>query len=330
MARCRPGRSRVFESVAALLDAHGLADVREESFDHKGFSGATLTRLMRSDGVSFVLKRMSIARDWIMRATDDLACREAAFVDASIDLGDAARTPTVGAAHDGDGYALLMRDISTELLTADAISIAQLDAVIVSMAALHARPAPASVPWCDLAQRLTLLTPTTARIAAAYGAPVARDIIEGWRVFDVHATPRARTIVHGLIDDPSPLVRALARTPAAFLHGDLKFDNIGIDPNGRLWLIDWAMTLVAAPAVELGWFLAINSRRLPVSLEDVTRRYASAAGMTTELRTRHDALTVLCGLLLRGWRKSLDAAAGDGDELRWWCERVEAAAFVLS
>ena len=97
-----------------------------------------------------------------------------------------------------------------------------------------------------------------------------------------------------------------------------------------MWLIDLAMTLVAPPAVELGWFLAINSRRLPVPLDDVMRRYADAAGMKPELRERHDALTVLCGLLLRGWRKSLDAEAGDGNELHWWCERVEAAAGALS
>ena len=48
-----------------------------------------------------------------------------------------------------------------------------------------------------------------------------------------------------------------------------------------MWLIDWAMTLVAPPAVELGWFLAINSRRLPdgVTLDDVMARYAAAAGI---------------------------------------------------
>ncbi len=117
--------------------------------------------------------------------------------------------------------------------------------------------------------------------------------------------------------------------PFAFLHGDLKFDNIGLDNGARMWLIDWAMTLVAPPAVELGWFLAINSRRLPVSLDNVMSRYADAAGMSAELRARHDACTVLCGLLLRGWRKALDAAAGEPAELRWWCNRVEYAAGVL-
>lgn len=322
----------MYASVAALIDAHGLAGSAEEAFEHTGFSGASLARLVRSDGQAFVLKRMSIARDWIMRATDDHDCREAAFSDASMDLGDLVRTPAVGAARDGGAHAVLMLDISDELVAPGTISESQLEAIIEAMAALHRRPAPGGVPWCDLTRRLTLLTPDTARIAEAYDAPVAHDIIDGWARFDELASPEGRTIVHRLFADPAPLVRALERTPAAFLHGDLKFDNIGIDRELRIWLIDWAMTLVAPPAVELGWFLAINSRRLPpsVSLDGVMSRYADAAGLVGSARQRHDALAVLCGLLLRGWRKALDAAGGDGAELAWWCDRTEAARWVLA
>lgn len=321
----------MFESTAALLDAHGLAGIDEVPFAHTGFSGATLARLLRGDGASFVLKRMSIEHDWIMRATDDVACREAAFADARVDLGADVRTPAVGAARDGNGYALLMRDIGNDLFPQGTIAESQVQAIVAGMAALHERPAPPDrLPWCDLTQRLTLLTPDGARIAAAYGAPVARDILEGWRLFDEHATAGARRVVRALIADPAPLVQALQRMPVAFLHGDLKFDNIGLDDGGRMWLIDWAMTLVAPPAVELGWFLAINSRRLPVPLDGLMLQYADAAGMTTDLRARHDALTVLCGVLLRGWRKALDAAAGEPAELRWWCERAEGASWVLA
>jgi Phosphotransferase enzyme family len=318
-----------FNPLSALLAEHGLTGVPEQPFDHAGFSGAALTRLVRGDGCAFILKRMSLKQDWIMRATDDLWCREAALAAAAPDLGDGLETPVLGAASDGDAHALLMRDISAHLLSSGAITTTQLDVIISRMAELHARPAPDGLPWCDLTRRLTLHTRATARVAEAYGAQVAHDIINGWRLFDELAPPRASDIVRGLQDDPSPLVVALNRAPAAFLHGDLKLDNIGLDAAGRMWLIDWAMTLVAPPAVELGWFIAINSRRLPLPLDDVIARYASAARMPRELRARHDALTVLCGLLLRGWRKALDAAAGDGDELRWWCERVEAAAAFL-
>lgn len=308
-----------------LLAQHGLAGVPEQPFEHTGFSGATLTRLVRNDGKAFVLKRLSIDRDWIMRATDDDACREAVFGASGIDLGPNFRPPAVGAARDGESCALLMHDITSHLLPQGPITEPQLDTIVERMAELHRTPAPTGVPWCDLRRRLTLLTPQTARIADSYGAPVARDITEGWLLFELHATARATRIIHGLFADPVALLGALGELPTAFLHGDLKLDNIGLDPNGSMWLIDWAMTLVAPPAIELGWFLAINSRRLPVSLDEVMRRYAEAAAIPVAHRAHHNALTVMCGLLLRGWRKALDAEAGEPEELRWWCDRAEEA-----
>jgi aminoglycoside phosphotransferase (APT) family kinase protein len=316
-----------------LLAEHGLTQADEQPLEHAGFSGATITRLVRDGGASFVLKRMSIERDWIMRATEDVACREAAFASARLNLGKRITTPAIGVAQDGAEFALLMHDITSHLLPQGLVTADQLDAIIAGMAELHRVPAAlGGMPWCGLRERLMLLTPKTARIAEAYGAPVAGDIAEGWRLFERHASARARAIISSLMDDPRPLIAALVGLPSRFLHGDLKFDNIGLDGEGRMWLIDWAMTLVAPAAVELGWFLAINSRRLPdgVSLDDVMAAYVDASGISGEERARHDALTAVCGLLLRGWRKALDAEAGEPEELRWWCERVEAAEGYLA
>jgi thiamine kinase-like enzyme len=111
------------------------------------------------------------------------------------------------------------------------------------------------------------------------------------------------------------------------LHGDLKFDNIGLEGDGRMWLIDWALTLVAPAAVEVGWFLAINSRRMTLSLEAVLDAYAAAAPHTA--RDARDGLAAICGLLLRGWRKALDAETGEPAELQWWCDRALAAEHLL-
>lgn len=252
----------LFPDAATLLAAHGLSGATREPMTHDGFSGAELVRLRRDDGASFVLKTMSVERDWIMRATDDVRCREAAL----------------------------------------------------------------APNWCGLAERLTLLTPAGANVAARYGAPVAADLVAGWVLFRRHATPRGLEMIDALAADPAPLVGALGMLEPALLHGDLKLDNIGVHGDGRLWLIDWAMALVAPPAVDLAWFLAVNSRRLPVPLDEVMRRYADASSLLPTGRARHDALVAVCALLLRGWRKALDAEAGDGDELAWWCDRVEAAA----
>jgi hypothetical protein len=313
--------------LASLLTAHGLTGVPEAALEHTGFSGALITSLRRADGARFVLKRLSIDRDWIMRATDDLACREAQFAACQPSLGQRIATPSIGVTGDGDGFAVLMDDITEYLLPQGSITEAQLDLIIDGVAALHALPLPeaAPVPWCDVRQRLLLLTPHRARMAAEYEAPVARDLARGWEIFDRLAPPPVVELIRGLSKDPTPLIDALAPLPASLLHGDLKLDNIGLDPSGRLWLIDWAMPMLAPPAVELGWFLAINSRRLPRTLDETMRRYATATGMPPAHRERHDAAAVLCGLLLRGWRKAIDADEGEPDELHWWCECAEAA-----
>jgi aminoglycoside phosphotransferase (APT) family kinase protein len=250
-------------TLVDLLREHGLANVPQTPLTNAGYSGSALFRLIRDDGAAFILKRMSTKRDWIMRATADADCREARLATASPVFATLVLSPNVGTSRDGDEYSLLMRDISDRLLGEEVISEPQLNTIIERMAELHRFPSPMGVPWCDVRRRLMLLTPRAMQEAGA-GSRLSRDVTDGWLLFEVHATARATQLIHGLFRDPTPLLRALEAQPSAFLHGDLKLDNIGLGAERSMWLIDWAMTLVAPPAVELGWFLAVNSRRLPV------------------------------------------------------------------
>jgi thiamine kinase-like enzyme len=166
------------------------------------------------------------------------------------------------------------------------------------------------------------------------------------------------------------LLDALGRLPGTGLHGDLKLANVAPLDDGRVALIDWQMMSLAPVAVELGWLLVSNSasvRRTPL---DVIRAYHAAAvraageslsmgrswlvGPAVGPPMERDPdrlpprgldatigdwgaqvdLTWIVGLLLRGWRKGLDAEAGVAlasgvsarDDLSWWCDRaVEAA-----
>ncbi|MEO5941052.1 MAG: hypothetical protein ABIZ72_08670, partial [Candidatus Limnocylindrales bacterium] len=89
-------------------------------------------------------------------------------------------------------------------------------------------------------------------------------------------------------------------------------------------------------AIELGWFLVSNVASLPLSPDDLIERYRGL-----RVAAFDDAgvdAAILVGLLLRGWRKGLDAEAGimlasgvsARDDLAWWCERaVEAANRLL-
>ena len=112
--------------------------------------------------------------------------------------------------------------------------------------------------------------------------------------------------------------------------------------DGRVALIDWSMMSLAPVAVELGWLLVSNSASLPIEPEAVLARYRDVAGRVARTGLRlgprwpdadprarrrstlpprgldptigdWDAqrdLTWIVGLLMRGWRKGLDAEAG--------------------
>lgn len=325
----------------SLLEAHGLGGAREEPLPNDGWSGARLTSLTGSDGARFVLKRDSLALDWIARVTDDAPLlREAQLALAAPALPSPVRLPHLGVGRDGDMVALLMPDLTGTLLRWEApVDHPTTDRVLGALAALHAQPwhaqPPTTFPWTDLRRRVLLLT---RRAAAAYedaGLPVGERFRLGWDAFDRQVRPPVKDLIDGLTSDPEPLFAALARLPNAGLHGDLKLGNVGPAPDGPVWMIDWQMTLVAPVAVELGWFLVCNVAGLPLTPEAVLERYRVAAGLTDDeaWATQWD-LAVLIGLLLRGWRKGYDTEAGvvypNGKaaawDLAWWGSQAIGAA----
>jgi len=254
------------------------------------------------------------------------------------------------------------------------VSLATLDRVTEAVARLHAMPwvecrattSDWDWPWCPLRERLTLLSRPSAERYRAGGLAVGTRFIEGWDAFDRRATTSARALVADLAADPDPVLAALGRLPRTGLHGDLKLANVALLDDGRVALIDWAMMMLAPIAVELGWLLVSNTASLPIGPDAVLTVYRDAAARAASasltlggswlddpsvaghgvLPPRGLAATVgdwdaqvdltwIVGLLLRGWRKGLDADAGAvlgsgaraTDDLDLWCDRaVEAAA----
>jgi len=324
----------------ALLRDHGLADTAEEPFPNDGWSGASLTRLRRGDGRSFILKRDSLERDWIARATADRPIlREAWFAAHGPRLPEGIRAGSLGAGLDDrtGEVGILMPDLTDVLFDWDApISIPHLEQVLSALAEMHGHrwrttdDVPDG-PWCPLRERVTLISrQSLERPGPAHNA-VAVRLLPGWDAWDRLATPAARTVVADLAADPQPLLDKLAQQPAALIHGDLKLANVGIEADSSIVLVDWQMVSIAPVAVELGWFLVSNVASLPLPPEEVVRRYRARGGELVD-----DGLdaAILVGLLLRGWRKGADAAAAvtlaSGvsavDDLAWWCERAVVAA----
>jgi hypothetical protein len=338
------------EPLDDVLGRHGLGGTPEEPFPNDGWSGASLTLLRRADGERFVLKRDSLARDWIARATaDGPTLREARFAASGPPLPSPIRAPYLGAGVDGDEFGILMPDLTGVLFDWDApISMGTLDRVLDGLAGMHgARWSASDVigggpeRWCPLRERVTLICRASLERPGPARDAVGDRILPGWDAFDRLAPDSARDLINSLGHDPRRLLDVLGNLPSTLIHGDLKLANVGIAADGAIDLVDWQMVAVAPVAVELGWFLVSNVASLPLQPADVLTRYHAAmvkrgdAGERTiaDWPAQIDA-AILVGLLLRGWRKGADAEAGltlaSGvsavDDLGWWCDRALDAA----
>ena len=317
--------------------------------------------------------------DWIVRATRDIPLREAFIAGSQIRLVAPLVAPYLGTGSAGEAIAILMPDLSRELIAWEAeVDDATVGLVLDAVARLHAMPwaeyRPTSPdwdwPWCPLPERLLLLSRPFAEQYRAEGNRVGERFLAGWDAFDRRAPRAARDLIERLSADPLPLLDALGRLPRTGLHGDLKLANVAPLADGRVALIDWQMMSLAPVAVELGWFLVSNSSSLQRPPVVVMAAYHAAAvraasdslalgnswltgpsvGPSMERNPDHlpprgldatigdwDAqvdLTWIVGLLLRGWRKGLDAEAGAvlpsgiaaADDLAWWSSHAVDAA----
>ena len=204
------------EPLATVLQRHGLAGRREEPFSNDGWSGASLSLIRRGGGDRFVLKRDSLARDWIARATaDGPVLREAWFGALGPALPSPVRAPYLGVGQDDDVFGLLMPDLTGVLFDWDApISVDRLELVLGGLAEMHGYPWRTSGdigdgPWCPLRERIALICrPSLERPGPAHDA-VAERLLPGWDAWDRVAAPAARGIIADLAADPQPLVDAL-------------------------------------------------------------------------------------------------------------------------
>jgi aminoglycoside phosphotransferase (APT) family kinase protein len=138
----------------------------------------------------------------------------------------------------------------------------------------------------------------------------------GWRRL-AQLAPDLHAVCRSVHRRPGPLVDALARTPATFLHGDWKLGNLGSHPDGRTVLLDWAYPGAGPPCWDLAWYLALNRARLPESKEDAVAAFRAALARHGMAGAWFDVQLRLCLLGITvafGWEKAL----GPEDELEWW------------
>ena len=338
----------------SVITRRSIATVQRQPFNSvDSLSGSRFLQEETNGGAGprFVLKRISLDTDWVMRATEDERGRAVlAWQSGLIDRMPPEIAPEVVAgAVDGSGWALLLHDACPALVPpADVpISREEQEILLSAMAALHAtfwneRPiADLTLGWTTLRQRYLELSPQTGAREAGGPDQIPRVIAEGWKLFWTLVEPPVRDLVRELLTDSTRLVTALQRYPQTVIHGDWKLGNLGIwrETPPRVVLLDWAVYGLAPPAVDLAWYLAVNSSRLPVSKEATIASYRQAligrlgAGFDESWWTPQLELSLLGGLLQLGWPKSYGVVHNDTEEARdreraelaWWSAHALAA-----
>lgn len=326
---------RLAGSVDDLLAG---ATFRAPFHNEDGKSGSAFERVVIA-GESYVLKFLHVDDDWIARSIGDLRCRPLlVWTSGLLDVVPPEIDHTVvgavaGLGRNGWGAGLLMRDVGCDLVPEGdrPISVEQHDALIDGMARLSAH----FWGWTD---DVGMLLPPTIRLSffgpgmldversLGWPHPVPRLADEGWQRFDTRVPAATRDLVGQLRREPWALAEALAVTPTTLLHGDWKLGNLGVRPDGRTILLDWAYPGEGPVCHDLAWYLSLNRARLPESKEDTVARLRAALagyGVSTEgWWERQLGLCMLGALVQFGWEKAL----GDDSELGWWVAAAQEGA----
>lgn len=302
-----------------------------------GLSETPMERLVL-DGEPCVVKWLSTEVDWVMRMSGDVDCRPVMLWERGLydEVAPWVDPLVLGAGYDPEreAWVLLMRDASDEFLPAgDAPIVADAQAAFVrDMAGLHAgfwdmQDGPG---LCSPERLYRIFSPGSlaeeARRGPLQGVPSYAG--PGWERLRVALGVVAEQVI-ALADDPAPLVRALRETPTTLVHHDWKGGNLGVRPDGRTVLVDWAFPSASAGCADLAWYLGVNCDRLVTSKEQVVADYRqSLEGQGIETSPWFDRqleLALLGCFLVIGWSK-----ADDPVELGWWVDRVAGVAEELT
>ena len=260
----------LFDSVEQMLAPETLSDLLSKPVTrvgcqpmngHSGLAGGQLSYVDTNAG-RMVLKRMSIASDWIMFASADHLCRSVTLWQYGLldQLCPHLEHKIISCSRDKDDWAILMHDLTGYVIAWDKpMEPILVQAFLDALARLHA------TYWNDLRlldPRLGLCDP--ARLLDQTSLPMAQKhtnssmgvipewVRGGWDVMEELLDSDAFTHMKSLIEDPQPLFGALSRYPCTLLHGDYRAENLAHPDQPTA--LDWQEATRSLMTIDLAWF----------------------------------------------------------------------------
>jgi hypothetical protein len=286
----------LYSSVEEMLSPDTLSDLTSTRIrivrlrpvaDRQGISGNQLLMVETDSDTRFILKRMSWERDWVMRASNDRRCRSVTLWQSRLldELEPELSHGIIACAHDDDGWAVLMYDVSNGLLPWDRhIDPTANEDYLRSLAHLHAHfwNSPVleqpELGLCSLAELTAVTTPSP------FSTPWHK---EGFTLLSQVYDRDVADILRQLVANPQPLFNVLARYPRTLVHGDFKVTNLAwnVSPQLQVVALDWQIATIGVPTLDLGWYTVyVDSPPAPPTLcIDLYRGY-----LAHELGSRWD------------------------------------------
>jgi hypothetical protein len=332
-------RPRTLEQAGAGIPDRLLNRVapgaRSVPLAHGGNSGAALERVVVGDGSTLIAKRVGPGADWLGRVTRDrgraaLLWQAGAFARMPAELDHGIESVLA----DGDGWWVVMRDLSASFLADDRrLSRAESRTILTAAAQMHAvfagdPPDGAAA----LGDRLGMSSPRVADAERAGPDLLPKQLDAAWDAFADAVPDEVAGEVLAAAREPSALADALAAAgPVTLLHGDLRDDNLGL-AGDRVVLLDWDLATAGTPTVEFAWYLCHDAWRIDAGHDELEADYQAAEA--EHLQRDEVELGMLTGLVQYGWifghslRIHPDPAeqAWARAELDWWVPRTRRAA----
>ena len=298
-----------------------------------GNSGAELELVTLPDGTPGIAKRVVPGGDWLGRVAGGRAITAELWQAGVLQrLPPAIETGIVAVEPDGDGWRILMRDLSAALLPAEGpISRARHREVMTAAGALHAAFRGERFEGAiTLERHLAISAPAIAEAERDGSDVIPKQLETAWEAFAEVADDDVAQAVLANLADPVPLARALREGGTTLVHGDLRDDNLGF-ADGRVVLLDWDIAGEGTPALEVAWYLCHDAWRTQATREEMLEDFLAAEdGAVSE---RDLDLGLVAGLQLYGWIFGHSAVihpdpaerAWAREELGWWVPRVRAA-----
>jgi hypothetical protein len=315
-----------------LIARHWVYAMAPASFGG-GNSGAALERVTLPDGTPGIAKRVVPGGDWLGRAVGGRAITAELWNAGVLQrLPAAIETGIVDVEPDGEGWRILMRDLSGSLVAAEGpISRARHRVVMAAAAAMHAGFRGERLEGAiTLEGHLGISSPAIADAERAGSDVIPKQLETAWEAFAAAADDDVAGAILANLRDPGPLARALRAGGTTLVHGDLRDENLGFT-DGRVVLLDWDIAGEGTPALEVAWYLCHDAWRTQATRDEMVEDFLIAEGDAVSERDLD--LGLIAGLQLYGWIFGHSAVihpdpaerAWAREELGWWVPRVRAA-----